>query len=133
MSNNSDSKDLTQYAIKCTSILGNILDSFCKYQSAIDEDQKEQCYDDIANNIRDFELNLDSCFVDVNESLAKIGKAKFDRRLNNNNLARISENETTRVSQNENLLNNNEEIIDDKTLIDIVSNKISNVNNQLKV
>ena len=133
MNNNSDSKDLTQYAIKCTSILGSILDSLVKYQSAIGEEQKEQCYEEIAYNITNFELTLDSCFVDVNESLAKIGKAKFDRRLNNNNMGRINETDSTRVSQNEILPNNNEEIMDDKTLIDIVVKKISDVSNQLKV
>ena len=132
MNNNSDSKDLTQYAIKCTSILGSILDSLVKYQSAIGEEQKEQCYEEIAYNITSFELTLDSCFVDVNESLAKIGKAKFDRRVINNNIAR-SETDTTRVSQNDTYSNINEEIMDDESLVDIIVNKISDVSNQLRV
>ena len=132
MNNNSDSKDLTQYSIKCTSILGNIFDSFCKYQSAIGEEEKEQCYNDIANNIINFELTLDSCFVDVNESLAKIGKAKFDRRVANNNMGR-NETDTTRASQNEILPNINEEIIDDVALVEAITNKISDVSNQLRV
>ena len=132
MNNNSDSKDLTQYAIKCTSILGSILDSLVKYQSAIGEEQKEQCYEEIAYNITNFELTLDSCFVDVNESLAKIGKAKFDRRVINNNIAR-SETDTTRVSQNDTYSNINEEIMDDESLVDIIVNKISDVSNQLRV
>ena len=132
MNNNSDSKDLTQYAIKCTSILGSILDSLVKYQSAIGEEQKEQCYEEIAYNITNFELTLDSCFVDVNESLAKIGKAKFDRRVINNNMVR-SETDTTRVSQNDTYSNINEEIMDDESLVDIIVNKISDVSNQLRV
>ena len=132
MNNNSDSKDLTQYAIKCTSILGSILDSLVKYQSAIGEEQKEQCYEEIAYNITNFELTLDSCFVDVNESLAKIGKAKFDRRVINNNMVR-SETDTTRVSQNDTYSSINEEIIDDESLVDIIVNKISDVSNQLRV
>ena len=132
MNNNSDSKDLTQYAIKCTSILGSILDSLVKYQSAIGEEQKEQCYEEIAYNITNFELTLDSCFVDVNESLAKIGKAKFDRRVINNNMVR-SETDTTRVSQNDTYSNINEEIMDDERLVDIIVNKISDVSNQLRV
>ena len=132
MNNNSDSKDLTQYAIKCTSILGSILDSLVKYQSAIGEEQKEQCYEEIAYNITNFELTLDSCFVDVNESLAKIGKAKFDRRVINNNIAR-SETDTTRVSQNDTYSNINEEIMDDESLVDIIVNKITDVSNQLRV
>ena len=132
MNNNSDSKDLTQYAIKCTSILGSILDSLVKYQSAIGEEQKEQCYEEIAYNITNFELTLDSCFVDVNESLAKIGKAKFDRRVINNNMVR-SETDTTRVSQNDTYSSINEEIMDDESLVDIIVNKISDVSNQLRV
>ena len=132
MNNNSDSKDLTQYAIKCTSILGSILDSILKYQSAIGEEQKEQCYEEIAYNITNFELTLDSCFVDVNESLAKIGKAKFDRRVINNNMVR-SETDTTRVSQNDTYSSINEEIMDDESLVDIIVNKISDVSNQLRV
>ena len=132
MNNNSDSKDLTQYAIKCTSILGSILDSLVKYQSAIGEEQKEQCYEEIAYNITNFELTLDSCFVDVNESLAKIGKAKFDRRVINNNMVR-SETDTTRVSQNDTYSNINEEIMDDESLVDIIVNKITDVSNQLRV
>ena len=132
MNNNSDSKDLTQYAIKCTSILGSILDSLVKYQSAIGEEQKEQCYEEIAYNITNFELTLDSCFVDVNESLAKIGKAKFDRRVINNNMVR-SETDTTRVSQNDTYSSINEEIVDDESLVDIIVNKISDVSNQLRV
>ena len=132
MNNNSDSKDLTQYAIKCTSILGSILDSLVKYQSAIGEEQKEQCYEEIAYNITNFELTLDSCFVDVNESLAKIGKAKFDRRVINNNMVR-SETDTTRVSQNDTYSSINEEIIDDESLVDIIVNKITDVSNQLRV
>jgi len=133
MNNNSDSKDLTHYAIKCTSILGNILDSFCKYQSANGEDEKEQCYDEIATNITNFELIMDSCYVDVNESLAKIGKAKYDNRRNNNNMGRMNDTDTTRVSQNEILPNINEEPMNDETLINNIVEKISNVSNQLRV
>lgn len=54
------------------------------------------------------------------ESLAKIGKAKFDRRVTNNNMAR-SETDTTRVSQNEIFHIKNEEIIDDEGLVDIIT------------
>ena len=133
MNNISDSKDLTQYAIKCTSILSNIFDSLCQYQSANDEKHKDQLYNDIATNITNFELTLDSCFIDVNESLAKIGKAKFDRRINTNNMARINETDSTRVSQNEIIPNNNEEMVDDKRLVDDVVKRISNVSSQLKV
>ena len=126
--NNLESKDLTQYSLKCASILSNIFDTVDKFHSKENGD-KEAYYEKLSEEIKDFELLLDKCYVDVNESICKIAKAKFEQKINSNNINETQASELeNRNFQGDFLSIIHEKPMSDKELIDFVTKEISNIN-----
>ena len=113
MDSNQEQKDLTQYAIKCAYVMGNIFESIDKWHSSEEENDKNLHLEKLKDNITNFELLLDKCYIDVNESIGQIAKAKFEKRINN---------------PNENAALLNEEPIPDEKLVRYVVDKISKFN-----
>ena len=120
MNSNYDQKDLTQYSSKCANLLGNIFESIDKYHTSKDENYLNK----LSENIINFELTLDKCYVDVNESISKIAKTKFEKRNINNNM---NPNRNPEMNQNELASIINEEQIEDEELIKYVVDGISNI------
>ena len=118
MNSNQMQKDLTQYPTACANILGNIFDSINKMYSTQNENEKLAFEKELNENITNFELTLDNCYVDVNESISQIAKGKFEKRMNNN--------------QGELMSLINEEQIPDKDLIDFTVQNISKIKLQVK-
>ena len=133
MNFNQEQKDLTQYSSKCATILGNIFDSLIGYNNGQSENEKNMYINKISDNISDFELTLDKCYIDVNESIFKIIKSKHERRnsnnINNNN-TRQSENDLRNSLGDSNITTNDEQIGDDE-LANFVVNKISEIKLQV--
>ena len=113
MNSSQEQSDLPQYSIKCAKILGNIFDSIDKWYSCQD-DEKDAYKNIIQDNITKFELTLDKCYIDVNESISQIAIAKFGKR--NNSQGDLSLNE--------------DQIPDDK-LINYVANEIAKIKLQV--
>ena len=125
--NNQNSIDLTQYSLKCAQILGEIFESVNSYCSSQNEDDKNKYEKKLNENITNFELNLDSCFIDANESIFQIAKAKFEKKNPNNNPNAIRYNE---INQNDLFLLNEEKIPDEKLIGDVIK-RISNIKLQI--
>ena len=124
MNSNIDTNDLTQYSLRCANILGNIFESIDKYHSTKDNNY----LDKLSENITNFELTLDKCFIDVNESISKVAKTKFEKRNSNSN---INQNRNPEYNQNDIASIINEEQISDEELVKFVIDGISNI--KLKV
>ena len=125
--NNQSSNDLTQYSLKCASILGDIFESVNNYCSTNNEKDKIMYENKLNENITNFELTLDSCYVDVNESIYKIAKAKYEKKNLNNNSNILRQNEN---NQSDSSLLNEEKIPDEKLIEDVIK-KISNIKLQI--
>ena len=127
MNYNQEQKDLTQYSTKCAIILGTIFDSLIGYNNCQSETDKNTFINKISENISDFELTLDKCFIDVNESLFKIVKSKHERRNSNNiNDTMQTESDIRRNQGGQNVMVNEEQISDEE-LINFIANKISEI------
>ena len=124
MNSNIDTNDLTQYSLRCANILGNIFDSIDNYHSTKDNNY----LDKLSENITNFELTLDKCYIDVNESISKVAKTKFEKRNSNSN---INQNRNPEYNQNDIASIINEEQISDEELVKFVIDGISNI--KLKV
>ena len=85
MNFNQGTKDFTQYSIKTTEILANIFEILNKFKDCQNEDEKNKLYSELSENITNFELNLDCCSIDVNESISKLVKVRFEKNVNLNN------------------------------------------------
>ena len=85
MNFNQGTKDFTQYSIKTTEILANIFEILNKFKDCQNEDEKNKLYSELSENITNFELNLDCCSIDVNESISKLVKDRFEKNVNLNN------------------------------------------------
>ena len=125
MNSNIDANDLTQYSLRCANILGNIFESIDKYHLKKDNNNY---LDKLSENITNFELTLDKCFIDVNESISKVAKTKFEKRNPNSN---INQNRNPESNQNDIASIINEEQISDEELVKFVIDGISNI--KLKV
>ena len=113
MDSNQEQKDLTQYATKCASVMGNIFESVDKWHSTNNENEKNQQLEKLRDYITNFEILLDRCYIDVNESIGQIAKGKFEKRSNNPN-------------ENSALLN--EEPIPEETLVRNIVDRLSKFN-----
>ena len=118
---NQNNKDYTQYSIKTAEILTNIFETLNKFKDCTNEEEKGKLYSDLSENISNFELTLDNCSVDINESIAKLIKDRNERRGNINNAF----NETD--SQNSLPSVSSTEQISDTELINRTVNKISSI------
>ena len=85
MNSNQGPKDFTQYSIKTSEILANIFETLNKFKDCQNENEKNQIYSELSENIINFETTLDCCSIDVNESISKLVKDRFEKNSNNNN------------------------------------------------
>ena len=118
---NQNNKDYTQYSIKTAEILTNIFETLNKFKDCTNEEEKGKLYSDLSENISNFELTMDICSVDINESIAKLIKDRNERRGNINNAF----NETD--SQNSLPSVSSTEQISDTELINRTVNKIASI------
>lgn len=118
---NQNNKDFTQYSIKTAGILSSIFETLNRFKDCTNEEEKGKLYSELSENITNFELTLDNCSVDINESIAKLIKDRNEKRGNINN----TNNETD--SQNSLPYVSNSEQISDSELIKRTVNRISNI------
>ena len=123
MNYNKENKDFTQYAIKTSEILSNIFETLNKFKDCNNEEEKSQIYSELSENITNFELTLDSCSIDVNESITKLIKDRNEKKGNINNTNMDTENNQ---GAREYSMNNNEQI-SDTDLINHAVKQISNI------
>ena len=81
---NQNNKDFTQYSIKTAGILSSIFESLNRFKDCTNEEEKGKLYSELSENITNFELTLDNCSVDINESIAKLIKDRNEKRGNIN-------------------------------------------------
>ena len=77
---NPNNKDFTQYSVKTAEILSNIFETLNKFKDCSNEEEKAKLYEELTENISNFELTLDNCSIDINESIAKIVKDKNEKK-----------------------------------------------------
>ena len=118
---NPNNKDFTQYSVKTAEILSNIFETLNKFKDRSNEDEKAKLYEELTENISNFELTLDNCSIDINESIARIVKDKNEKKGNINNTNSETE------SQNYLPVMGNIEQISDTELINRTVNKILNI------
>lgn len=123
MNFNQENKDFTQYAIKTSEILSNIFETLNKFKDCNNEEEKSLIYSELSENISNFELTLDSCSIDVNESITKLIKDRNEKKGNINNTNMDTENNQ---GAREFTMSNSEQISDTE-LINHAVKQISNI------
>ena len=121
---NQANKDFTQYSTKSSEILTNIFETLNKFKDCNNEQEKEQIYSELSENITNFELTLDCCSIDVNETISNLVKNRYDKKdRDNTNVTDINNNnQGYRMHQ---LINNQQ--MSDSELINRVVQRISNI------
>lgn len=121
---NQANKDFTQYSTKSSEILTNIFETLNKFKDCNNEQEKEQIYSELSENITNFELTLDNCSIDVNETISNLVKNRYDKKdRDNTNVTDINNNnQGYRMHQ---LINNQQ--MSDSELINRVVQRISNI------
>ena len=121
---NQGNKDFTQYSIKSSEILGNIFETLNKFKDCHNEQEKQQIYNELSENIKNFELTLDNCSIDVNETISNLVKSRYEKKeeMYNNNSNIINNNQGNRSNQ---LMNTNQ--ISDTDLINRAIQRIANI------
>ena len=122
---NQTNKDFTQYSIRSSEILSNIFETLNKFKDCNNEQEKEQIYSELSENITNFELTLDNCSIDVNETISNLVKNRYDKKdRDNTNVTDINNNNNQgyRIHQ---LINNQQ--MSDSELINRVVQRISNI------
>ena len=121
---NQANKDFTQYSTKSSEILTNIFETLNKFKDCNNEQEKEQIYSELSENITNFELTLDNCSIDVNETISNLVKNRYDKKdRDNTNVTDINNNnQGYRMHQ---LMNNQQ--MSDSELINRVVQRISNI------
>ena len=121
---NQTNKDFTQYSIRSSEILSNIFETLNKFKDCNNEQEKEQIYSELSENITNFELTLDNCSIDVNETISNLVKNRYDKKdRDNTNVTDINNNnQGYRMHQ---LINNQQ--MSDSELINRVVQRISNI------
>ena len=118
---NQTNKDFTQYSIRSSEILSNIFETLNKFKDCHNEQEKQQIYSELSENIKNFELTLDNCSIDVNETISNLVKNRYEKKeINNSNI--INNNQGNRGHQ---LMNT--EQISDTELINHAIKRIENI------
>ena len=118
---NQTNKDFTQYSIKSSEILANIFETLNKFKECHNEQEKQQIYSELSENIKNFELTLDNCSIDVNETISNLVKNRYEKKeINNTNI--INNNQGNRGYQ----LTSTEQISDTE-LINRTIKRIGNI------
>ena len=119
MNVNQDYKDFTQYSIKSSEILANIFETINKFTTCNNDNEKDQIYSELSENITNFELTLDNCSIDINEAVARLIKDRNEKKVNNNNSNNENDNQGNRL--------NTDAQISDEQLIDNLIEKIKKI------
>ena len=122
---NQANKDFTQYSTKSSEILTNIFETLNKFKDCNNEQEKEQIYSELSENITNFELTLDNCSIDVNETISNLVKNRYDKKdRDNTNVTDINNNNNQGYRMHQ-LINNQQ--MSDSELINRVIQRISNI------
>ena len=122
---NQTNKDFTQYSTKSSEILTNIFETLNKFKDCNNEQEKEQIYSELSENITNFELTLDNCSIDVNETISNLVKNRYDKKdRDNTNVTDINNNNNQGYRMHQ-LINNQQ--MSDSELINRVVQRISNI------
>ena len=122
---NQANKDFTQYSTKSSEILTNIFETLNKFKDCNNEQEKEQIYSELSENITNFELTLDNCSIDVNETISNLVKNRYDKKdRDNTNVTDINNNNNQGYRMHQ-LINNQQ--MSDSELINRVVQRISNI------
>ena len=120
---NQANKDFTQYSTKSSEILTNIFETLNKFKDCNNEQEKEKIYSELSENITNFELTLDSCSIDVNETISNLVKSRYEKKEKDNNSNLLNNNnQGNKIHQ---LMNNQQ--ISDSDLINRTIQRISNI------
>ena len=120
---NQGNKDFTQYSAKSSEILANIFETLNKFKDCHNEQEKDQIYSELSENIKNFELTLDYCSIDVNETISNLVKNRYEKKdINNTNVTSNNQGVGFRGHQ---LMNT--EQMSDNDLIDRVIARIANI------
>ena len=123
---NQANKDFTQYSTKSSEILTNIFETLNKFKDCNNEQEKEQIYSELSENITNFELTLDNCSIDVNETISNLVKNRYDKKdRDNTNVTDINNNNNNQGYRMHQLINNQQ--MSDSELINRVVQRISNI------
>ena len=124
---NQANKDFTQYSTKSSEILTNIFETLNKFKDCNNEQEKEQIYSELSENITNFELTLDNCSIDVNETISNLVKNRYDKKdRDNTNVTDINNNNNNNQGYRMHQLINNQQMSDSE-LINRVIQRISNI------
>ena len=115
-----DNKDFTQYSTKCSQIFNNIFQIMPRFVASNNNIEKDR--QNLADQMKDLELLLDQCYVDVEETVINITKNKKEALNRNNNYR--NRNEAENNSSNSTLSLNDCE--SEKELIRDLRNKLKN-------
>ncbi len=120
---NQANKDFTQYSIKSSDILANIFETLNKFKDCNNEQEKEKIYSELSENITNFELTLDSCSIDVNETISNLVKSRYEKKEKDNNSNILNNNnQGNKIHQ---IMNSPQ--ISDSDLINRTIQRISNI------
>ena len=120
---NQANKDFTQYSIKSSDILANIFEILNKFKDCNNDQEKEQIYSQLSENITNFELTLDSCSIDVNETISNLVKSRYEKKEKDNNSNILNNNnQGNKIHQ---IMNSPQ--ISDSDLINRTIQRISNI------
>ena len=120
---NQANKDFTQYSTKSSEILTNIFETLNKFKDCNNEQEKEQIYSELSENITNFELTLDSCSIDVNETISNLVKSRYEKKEKDNNSNILNNNnQGNKIHQ---IMNSPQ--ISDSDLINRTIQRISNI------
>ena len=115
-----NNKDFTEYSTKCTQIIKDLIVTMTKFTPNNNYTEKE--YQNLADQMKDLELLLDQCYVDVEETVTNITKNK-NEVLNKNNYSK-NRGESENSNINSTLSFNDGEV--ERKLIESIVNKLKN-------
>ena len=119
---NQTNKDFTQYSIRSSEILSNIFETLNKFKDCHNEQEKQQIYSELSENIKNFELTLDNCSIDVNETISNLVKNRYEKKEINNSNILNNNNQGNKIHQ---IMNSPQ--ISDSDLINRTIQRISNI------
>ena len=120
---NQNNKDFTQYSIKTAGILSSIFETLNRFKDCTNEEEKGKLYSELSENITNFELTLDCCSIDVNETISNLVKSRYEKKEKDNNSNILNNNnQGNKIHQ---IMNSPQ--ISDSDLINRTIQRISNI------
>ena len=101
----------------------DIFETLNKFKDCNNEQEKEKIYSELSENITNFELTLDSCSIDVNETISNLVKSRYEKKEKDNNSNILNNNnQGNKIHQ---IMNSPQ--ISDSDLINRTIQRISNI------